>query len=108
MNTKELIEQLEKSPNFAENPPVQVLFTGANGELIKAVVTDVARYLENVKPDAMALLIDHQCPKPTTPKPVDRYFWNGKLLADLSRDELEAAFVLMLPLDSKTKPETKA
>lgn len=91
MKISELISKLEQQGNFKDDPSVKVRFEMANGTEV-----DIDAIITAPNNGGVLIVANHNCPTPKAAEPVDRYYWNGKLLADMSRDEIEAALLLML------------
>lgn len=108
MKASEIIKAFEAVPNFADDPTVNIRVITVDGEV--NFTTDI----DSVLPGANGtcdIVVKHNCPDPKMVKPL--FYWNGKLLSDMNRDEIEAAFVMMLeskqsePTKQAEKPEEK-
>jgi hypothetical protein len=102
MKTSEIISKLEQMGNFHDDPAVTVSYKLATGEIKTADIEHVGR----LNADAN-LTITHQCEAVKPIEPQHFYYWNGKLLKDLSREELESTVVMLLNRGPE-RPEPKA
>lgn len=90
----DLISALEATPRFSDDPPILVRLA-PNGAINGAVYgeSDIRNIRWDAEQGHILIYVHHICPKPET---ADHYYWNGKLLDAMDRDELQAALVMML------------
>lgn len=92
--SSDLIAAIEATPKFSDDPPVQVRLSpnGATNGVIYGEA-DIRNIGWDAEQGNIVLYVHHLCPKPEF---AVRYYWNGKLLDAMDRDELQAALVMML------------
>lgn len=108
MNTKEIIDQFEKAKQFPDNPPVRVVVRKADGEKETVNIKQMAEVVdgEGGELSGIYLIAEHKCETASVPaEPVRVYYWNGKLLKDMSPEDLQAVIILLL---ERQQPEPTA
>lgn len=96
MKISELIAKLEQQGNFKDDPEVVVG--------IRDDVYPITAPRQTPAGAVLDVVYTHTCP---THEPAYRYYWNGKLLDDMGRDELQAALVMMLDKQPVAKISVK-
>lgn len=82
MKASEIIKTLEGMPGFADNPEVTVAYLTASGENRTVEIEHIGLLDKGV-----IIRAKHQCDAD--------FYWNGKLLKDVPREELEDAVVML-------------
>lgn len=91
MKISELITKLEQQGNFKDDPEVHIrVVTVAGAENFRGLIEFVDAGAGGKVCD---LVLKHNCPERNREH---LYYWNGKLLDSMDRDELQAALVMML------------